>query len=240
MHPVNDLVNSRLDDAVVTIEMDDGKANALSPAMLSALDAALDAAEADDAVSAVVLTGRAQVFSAGFDLNILRGAGEPMVAMFLQGFELAARMLAFPKPIVIASNGHAMAMGSFLLLAGDYRLGVTGAEHRIVANEVTLGIVMPYTAIEICRGRLPVPTFDRAVAQAELFHPDGAVAAGWLDATVDERELAAAAVAKAAALGALDRAAFAGTKLRTRDGLLRTVRAAIDADAVDLRGRYVS
>ena len=67
------LVTYRLHDAVATITMDDGKVNVLSLAMLTELDAALDQAAADRAV--VVLTGRDVVFSAGFDLPVLRAGG---------------------------------------------------------------------------------------------------------------------------------------------------------------------
>ena len=62
-------VTYRLDDRVATIALDDGRMNALSLDVFSALGLALDRAEADRAV--VVLTGRPGVFSAGFDLRVL-------------------------------------------------------------------------------------------------------------------------------------------------------------------------
>ena len=144
-------------------------------------------------------------------------------------------MLAFPKPVVIACNGHTMAMGSFLLLSADYRIGVAGAAHRIVANEVAIGIVMPEAAIELCRQRLAPAALERAVGQSELFHPDDAVAAGWLDSTVPADQLVAAATERAATLGALDARAYAGTKARVRGAMLERYRAAIDADEAALR-----
>src|SRR5262245_31356964 len=101
--------------------MDDGKVNALSPPMLGELAGALDRAAADRA--AVLLTGREAVFSAGFDLPTLRVGGAESVAMVRAGFELAARLLAFPTPVTIACTGHAVAMGALLLLSGDYRVG---------------------------------------------------------------------------------------------------------------------
>jgi enoyl-CoA hydratase len=128
-----------------------------------------------------------------------------------------------------------MAMGSFLLLSADYRIGVAGATHRIVANEVAIGIVMPEAAIELCRQRLTPAALERAVGQSELFHPDDAVAAGWLDATVPPDRLAGAAAERAATLGALDSRAYAGTKARSRRPMLDRYRAAIDADEASLR-----
>ena len=94
--------------------MDDGKVNVMSSAMQAELHAALDRAEADGAV--VVLTGRPGVFSAGFDLTVLRAGGDEAPAMVRGGFELAYRVLSFPLPVVVACTGHAIAMGTFLLL----------------------------------------------------------------------------------------------------------------------------
>src|SRR3954468_10810787 len=108
------LVTDRIEDAIATITMDDGKRNALSPAMLAELNAALDRAEAARAL--VVLTGRDGVFSAGFDLRVLGNAGADAAGMVRTGFELAARLLAFPTPTVVACTGHAIAMGAFLVL----------------------------------------------------------------------------------------------------------------------------
>lgn len=222
--------------AVATITLDDGKANALSPVMLRAIDDALSGASRDDAAAAVVLTGRDGVFSAGFDLNVMRAGGDEMAAMVRQGFELAHRILSFDKPVVIASSGHAMAMGAFLLLTGDYRIGVAGAEHRIVANEVAIGIVMPRAAIEICRQRLIPAAYERAVGQSEHWQPGlEAIAAGWLDAVADPGELLTTARARAAALAALSAGAFAGTKRRSREVMLDNLERAIADDDADLR-----
>ena len=123
---MTELVSYQLQDSVAVVTLDDGKVNALSRQMLTDIDGALDRAVADGAI--VVLTGRPGVFSAGFDLRVLRAGGEEALAMVRAGFELAARVLSFPRPVVIACNGHAIAMGAFLLLSGDYRVGAAGLE----------------------------------------------------------------------------------------------------------------
>src|ERR1700692_4863216 len=140
------LVTYQLKDSIAGITMDDGKVNVLSPKMLADINAALDQAIADRAV--VVLTGRQGQVSAGFDLRVLTAGGPDALAMLFGGFELAERILSFPAPVVIGCNGHAVAMGVFLLLSGDYRVGVNGP-FRLVANEVAIGLTMPQTAIEI-------------------------------------------------------------------------------------------
>jgi enoyl-CoA hydratase len=228
------LVSYRLDQSIATITLDDGKVNALSPAMQSQINGALDQAIADRAV--VVLTGRPGVWSAGFDLAVLRSGGPAALGMVRSGFALAERLLAFPQPVVIACSGHAVAMGLFLLLSGDYRIGTAGP-FRITANEVAIGMTMPRAAIEICRQRLAPAHLHRALVLADVYSPDDAVAGGFLDRVVPAGELADAARQTATRLATLDRAAHAATKLRVQDATLQALRAALDADDLDLRPR---
>jgi enoyl-CoA hydratase len=220
-------VTYRLDGPVCTVTMDDGKVNALSLRMLAALNAALDRAEQDRAV--VVLGGRAGVFSAGFDLPVLSAGGPDARQMLRAGFELSHRLLSFALPVVVACSGHALAMGSFLLLSADYRIGAEGA-FKIGANEVAIGLTMPHSALEICRQRLATPFFNRSVVNAEIYAPAGAVAAGFLDRVVDAAELAQTAMQTAAQLAKLNLAAHAASKLRARAATLTALRAAIEAD----------
>lgn len=130
-----ELVSYQLRDSIAVVTLDDGTVNVLSQQMLGDIDGALDRAAADGAT--VVLTGRPGVFSAGFDLRVLRAGGEEALALLRAGFELAARVLSFPEPVVIACTGHAIAMGAFLLLSGDYRVGAAGP-YKITANEVAI------------------------------------------------------------------------------------------------------
>jgi enoyl-CoA hydratase len=221
------LITYHLEDSIATITMDDGKVNALSPNMLAEIGAAFDRAEADRAV--VVLAGRPGVFSAGFDLKVLTGAGDPAIAMVRSGFELSERLLSFPLPVVIACTGHALAMGSFLLLSGDYRVAAAGS-YKFAANEVAIGLTMPRAAIEIARQRLTPACFNRAVILAETFSPVNAVEAGFADRVVEAADVHDVARDVASAMTALDMRAHAASKLRLREQTLTAIRAAIDAD----------
>ena len=214
-------------ESVATITMDDGKVNAMSVPMLSALNAALDRASADRAV--VVLTGRPGIFSAGFDLKTLGAGGPDAQKMVTAGFELAYRMLSFPTPIVVACSGHAIAMGVFLVLAADYRIGADGP-FKIGANEVAIGITMPHFGIEICRQRLAPAHFNRAVIFSEMYSPGDAVQAGFLDRVVPAAELQSEAQKFAATVSKLNMTAQTASKLRLLDQTLKAIRAAIDAD----------
>lgn len=225
------LVTYQLAGSVATITLDDGKKNALSRDTFAELGAAFDRAAADAAV--VLLTGREGCFSAGFDLRALGAGGPEAARLVLAGFELAARVFAFPAPVVVACNGHAIAMGLFLTLTGDYRIGATGP-YKLGANEVAIGLVLPAFATELLRQRLAPTHFYRATTLAEMFAPDTAVAAGMLDRVVAPAELAAAAQALAAQASALPRMVFAATKLRVRAPAIEALRAALEVDASNL------
>src|SRR6516162_4884819 len=198
-----------LTDGVARITMDDGKVNALSPAMFAQLNAAFERAAADEAV--VMFRGRQGVFSGGFDLKVLTAGGSEAHTMVWAGFELAARLLDFPMPVLTVAPGHVIAMGAFLMMASDYRLGVSGP-FRITCNEVKLGLTMPRAAIELCRPRLTPAPFYRAMTLSEVFSPEEAVAAGFLDRTVPPARLEETASAVVATFKELDLNAYRQTK----------------------------
>jgi enoyl-CoA hydratase len=91
---MGDLVSYQLTEGVATIVMDDGKVNALSPAMLAALNAALDQATSDGAV--VILTGRTGIFSGGFDLSTLRGGGPEAALLLNRGLRWRSACCGIP------------------------------------------------------------------------------------------------------------------------------------------------
>ena len=226
------LVTHESDGTVATITMDDGKVNVLSLQMLMEVNAALDRATADRQV--VVLTGREGIFSAGFDLTVLRAGTYEAIEMLRAGFELAERLLAFPTPVVVAVPGHAIAMGLFLALAGDFRVGARGP-FRLTANEVAIGMTLPHAALEILRQGVAPSHFTRVVLLAEPFTPDDAVIAGMLSTVVEPAALLDTARTTGAAAAALDLDAHAATKRRARADTLRALRAAIETDFSDLR-----
>jgi enoyl-CoA hydratase len=222
------LVRYECNDAVSTITLDDGKANALSVQMLEELNSALDRAQADETV--VLLTGRPGIFSAGFDLGVFKQGQAAQSSMLTAGAQTAERLLSFPAPIVVACGGHAIAMGVFLLLSADVRIGIAGGQSKICVNEVQIGMTVPRFAIEVCRQRLAPAHFNRAVLTAEPYNPQQSVEAGFLDYLVPAAELLSAAQEKAVAMSKLDRKAHVATKRRLRENTLTALRRAIEAD----------
>ena len=140
------------DDSIAVIRMDDGKVNALGPAMQQGLNEAIDNADRDN-VGSLVIAGNDRVFSGGFDLKVFKaGEAQPAIDMLRGGFELAYRLLRYPKPVVIACTGPAIAMGAFLLWSADHRIAAHA--YSIQANEVAIGMTIPYAALEIMKLRL--------------------------------------------------------------------------------------
>ena len=224
------LVTLCIDRSVATLTMDDGKRNALSPAMFNEIYAALERAEQERA--AVVITGREGVLSAGFDLKVMKSGGLQAVKMLRAGYALTARLLSFPTPVVIASPGHAYAMGAFMLLSGDYRYGVPGP-YTYVANEVAIGLPMPRVACEVLRLRLNPAARERAVTLSEEFSPEQALQVGFIDALVPTEQLLDTARAKAAALLGLDPEAHSISKKRLRAETLKNIRRSLPLDLKD-------
>lgn len=217
----------RRDDQVAVITLDDGKVNALGPDMLAAINTALDRAEAEDA-GAVVIAGNDRVFSGGFDLKVFR-SGDPQaaLAMLSGGFELSHRLLSFPKPVVAACTGPAIAMGSFLAASTDHR--IAGPAYTFQANEVAIGMVLPYPALEVMKLRLTRSAYQQAVGLAKVFFGETALAGGWIDEiAMPEMVLERAREAATEFATTLHAKAHHACKMRARQETLDAIRAGID------------
>ena len=225
-----DTVHYSLRGNVATIRIDDGKRNALSPQVLKGIYGALDRAEADRAI--VIITGRESVFSAGFDLNVMKRGGAAALGMLRAGYALTARVMQYPYPVIAACNGHSLAMGVFLMLSADYVIGSRG-DFKIAANEVAIGMTMPRVAAAMLRHRLTPAAFQRAVTLAEYFDVDAAHSAGFFDELVDPAELMPRAEAHAAKFETLDAHAHTISKRRIRTALVRKIRFSIPLDLLD-------
>jgi enoyl-CoA hydratase/carnithine racemase len=224
-----DRVTYRCEDGVAQITMDDGKVNAMSPAMLGDLDAALDRAQSDK-VAVVLRSAREGIFSAGFDLKVF-ASNDPArsLEMVKAGAELALRLMAFPNPTIGVMEGHAFPMGTFLLLACDVRIGALG-KFRMGLNEVTIGISPPRFAIELARSRVHPAWLSRTVTLGEMFEPEDAVTAGFLDRAVPPVEIDRALGEVLSALNGVNVSMHATAKHNLRKQTMAAMREAIDAD----------
>jgi enoyl-CoA hydratase len=224
---MSDLISYQLEEGIATLTLCNGKVNAISPDVIAAFNAALDRAEQDKAI--VIVTGQPGILSGGYDLKVMTSGPQNAVALVAAGSTLARRMLAHPFPIIVACPGHAVAKGAFLLLSADYRIGVEGP-FSIGLNEVQIGMTMHNVGIELARDRLGKSAFQRSVINGEMFDPQGAVDAGFLDKLVPAEQLLATAQAVAQQLKKINMSAHRNTKLKVRKALLETLDQAIELD----------
>lgn len=224
---MSELVAYSLEDGIATLTLNNGKVNAFSHELIAQFNSALDRAQADAAV--VIVTGQPGILSGGYDLKVMMSGPQNAIDLVAAGSTLARRMLAHPQPIIVACPGHAVAKGAFVLLSADYRVGVEGP-FTIGLNEVKIGMTMHHVGIAIAQDRLTKPAFQRAVINAEMFTPQGAVAAGFLDLVVAPEQLMATALEAAQQMKKLNMTAHKNTKLKVRKTLLDTLDAAIALD----------
>jgi enoyl-CoA hydratase len=226
-----EIVRSQRLDNVAVITMDDGKANALSHEMIGSLHECLDDAASEAA--AVLLTGRERRLSGGFDLREMTSSAEAARKLVTAGAELLLRLYTFPRPVVVACTGHALAAGAILLLVADMRIGASG-DFKIGLNEVAIQMTLPIFAMELARARLSKRHFTEATTQAHIFDPHAAVDAGFLDAAVEPHALFDVALDHARRLATLPDPAFHNTKERERATTVRLIRDTLEADMATL------
>jgi enoyl-CoA hydratase len=220
-------VTYTLEDSIALVCMDDGKANALSVEMIDGLLAALTRAEGE--AKAMVLAGRPERFCAGFDLRVMMSGPAAAMALLGRGSELLLRLYETPIPLVIACTGHALAGGALVVLTGDTRIGTTGA-FRIGLNEVSIGMPVPVLAMELARDRLKKSELPRATLLAQIYDPDTALRAGYLDEVVAAGDTITRAKAEATRLGGFGRHAYSATKLRLRRATIKHIRDTFEDD----------
>ncbi|MBT5796776.1 MAG: crotonase/enoyl-CoA hydratase family protein [Porticoccaceae bacterium] len=223
------IVTYTYNDGVATISMDDGKANVLSHTMWEELEAAFDQAEKSGAI--VLLKGRDGIFSGGFDLKEMAKGPEQAILLTARGSKMARRILAFPTPVIAVSTGHCIAMGAFLMLACDYRLGADGA-FKTGLNETLIGMTMHNFGIELARYRIPANYFNRCVINAEIWSPIEAIAAGFYDQIVPAEQLDQASQMAAKGFSQLNMTAFNGTKNKSRKAFLQLLDQCIESDLI--------
>lgn len=192
------------------------KLNAIDAGMLAGLGAALDRAEADDAVRAVLLDGAGRSFSAGFDLAPAPGPRDVQTirAELRRGFDLIMRFWDSPKPTIAAVHGHCLGSAMELALACDVTIAAHGA--RFGAPEVRFGsgiltLILPWLAGAKAAKAMLLTGDDTVDAERALAY-------GLVSEVVPAEELPARALAIARRIASNDRIAVRATKLAINRG----------------------
>ena len=162
----------------------------------------------------------------------MKRGGADALKMLWRGYSLPARVLNYPRPVIVACNGHVLAMGVFLMLSADYIIGSRG-DFKIAANEVAIGMKMPRIAAAMLEHRLRPAAYQRAVTLAEYFSVDDALEAGFFDELVEPDELEARAQAMAEHAMTMDHRAHKLSKRGIRRELTRRLRRGAVMDMFD-------
>jgi len=215
-----------LDNNLATITFDDGKANVVGPTFLDDINARLDRAQ-QEKVGAVILRGREGMFSGGFDLGEFKKGPEAGRAMVHRGFELLVRLYSFPLPLVAACTGHGIAMGAFIIMACDRRIGSRG-DFKMSLPETAIGMDLPPILVELTASRISRQHMTRVALLSEVYNPEQAMEAGFIDEVVDASELTTRSKAVAEQLAQLPQGQLAANKLSIRAGTLEAMRDSLE------------
>jgi enoyl-CoA hydratase len=219
------MIDVRSDGGLAIVAMTHGKANALDTAFCGALATTFRGLEADTNVQAVILTGRGSIFSAGVDLIRALDGGPDYFKTFLPALHrLYETVFWFPKPVVAAINGHAVAGGCVLAAAADRRL-MPGDGGRIGVTELRVGLPFPSLAFEIMRHVSAPHRFAEIIFGAATYAASAARELGLVDEIVEAAALMDEAARAARTLAALSPDAFALSKRHMRQSVADRLRA---------------
>jgi enoyl-CoA hydratase len=207
---------------VAVVRIDRPPANALDPELLYEGYQAVEQL-AGAAPGAVVLTGRDGFFSAGVDLKLVPTLDEDGQRTMVAGINrLFSAWYGFPRPVVCAVNGHAIAGGLILALCGDYRVGAT--EGKLGLTEARAGVPYPVAAMAVVRAELTPPAARRLVLLADLVDPPAALELGALDEVAPTERVLPRALEVAGELATLPAQAYELVKRQLRGPTIDAIR----------------
>ncbi|MGZ5442185.1 MAG: enoyl-CoA hydratase/isomerase family protein [Thermoanaerobaculia bacterium] len=228
------MIDRTTTDGIVTLHLNHGKAAALDLELLDAMAFAINELTDSDA-RAVILTGTGSIFSAGVDLFRVVDGGSDYVGRFFPALaRFVLDLFAFPKPFVVAANGHAIAGGCIFTLCADYRLMAAGTA-RIGVPELLVGVPFPASVLEVIRYAVPQQHLQMLVYSGRTVVPEEALRLGIIDEVTDD--LTSRAEAVAGQLAALPPRAFQLAKRQLRDKAISRARHfahELDSEALEL------
>ncbi len=200
--------------------------NIMDAGSLEELAATFQRLAADTATKAAVLASDARAYSAGLDLKAVPDldlAGQHrLIAALNDGF---GALYAWPKPLVGAINGHAIAGGMVAALCCDWRV-VADVPLQASLAEIRVGVTFPVAALQAAIGELSPPAARRMVLLGETLDAPQAVTLGVFDECVPAADLLATAIRHARQYAELPPQAFATTKRELRATALARIAAA--------------
>jgi len=206
-------------ESITILSFDHGKVNTIDIELFTELIEQLENLEKSEC-KAVVLTGAGSSFSAGVDLFRLLKDGNAYIESFVPLLTNGLlKLFTFPKPLVAAVNGHAIAGGCIVACACDYRLMAEG-NCKIGAPEMLVGVPFPTLPLEILRYVIPRQHFQEIVYTGRLCSPKEAIRAGLIDDVVESENLLDHALSIAERFAAIPTQSFQSTKRLMRQPVI--------------------
>ena len=194
-------LNLKRNNKIAMITLSRGKVNAVNNETVIEFSRLFVELEKDESVKGVVLTGQGNFFSFGFDVPELYDYSPAEFTRFLQSFcQMYKDIFLFPKPMVVAINGHAVAGGCILALMADFRV-IAGNKAKMSLNEVTFGAALFAGAVEMLRFAAGNKTASEVLLSGQMFNPQEALKMGLVDQLTSEDQLLLSAEKKAVAMG---------------------------------------
>jgi Delta3-Delta2-enoyl-CoA isomerase len=203
-------------DTLAEVTIERGKVNALNEELVDELAQCFQRLARDPDVRSVVLTATGKFFSFGFDIpSFLEHSREAFLAYLRRFAALYRDLFAYPRPVVAALNGHAVAGGCMLALACDARL-IAAGKAKIGLNEIAFGSSLFAGSVEMLRYCVGDRNAERLAFSGAMYGPDEALALGLVDRVVPQGGLLVAARELARTHGANDPEAFRSVKTLLR------------------------
>jgi enoyl-CoA hydratase len=217
------MIERSTNGSVLTIRLAHGKVSAFDLELAEGLALAIAEAASSDA-RAVILTGTGSSLSAGVDLyRVIDGGAEYVDRFYPAMVKMFLELFAFPKPLVVAANGHAIAGGTILTLAGDYRL-IAAGKARMGIPEMLVGVPFPPSVLAAIQFAVPAQHLQNLIYTGRTVAPDEALHLGLVDEIVPAESLADRAMEVATQFAALPQPAFTLAKRQLRDHALDRAR----------------
>ncbi len=216
-------IKTRDDGPLRHLVLDAPPVNALRPARLMGLAKVVAEAETDTNVRAIIISSACKVLSAGLDLKVARDFNEDDQARIVDGLNVAFLCLfACPKPVIVATDGAAIAGGLFFVLTADHRIATPRASFGLA--EVRVGVDFPVGPMEIARAMLAPKDLRRLMMRGQPIAADAALACGLVDEVVDPEVLMDVAVREAQAFAAIPPVAYAAVKQQIRGDTIARIK----------------
>jgi Delta3-Delta2-enoyl-CoA isomerase len=182
-------VNLHVGDSIAVLELNRPKAHAINADLVHDMLEAVAKLASADSVKGVIITAKGPIFCAGLDVVELYDYSEEEMDKFWVDFARLLRdMIAFPKPLIAAINGHSPAGGCVFALCCDHRIMAHG-DHTIGLNEVPVSIVVPEVIVELARFAVGPHKASQMLYNGLLLHPEQAREFGLVDETCPGNEL---------------------------------------------------